>query len=86
VTEHPAGGEVASSISPGLELRQTCPIAEGTILVQRTIPVQQNTYRFPRVFGDEFGDKFGEKFSDSLNLVYNVVTNLVMNLVNHHIL
>jgi len=38
VAEHSAGGEVASSISPGLELRQTCSIAEGTILVQGTIP------------------------------------------------
>ena len=45
----------------------------------------KNSYRFPRVFGDEFGDKFGETFSDSLNLVSNVVTNLVMNLVNRHI-
>jgi len=38
VAEHPAGGEISSSISPGLELRQTCPIAEGTIFVQGTIP------------------------------------------------
>jgi len=38
VAEHPAGGKVASSIPPGLELRQTRPIAEGTILVQGTIP------------------------------------------------
>ena len=37
----PAGGEISSSISPGLELRQTCPIAEGTIFVQGTIPRQQ---------------------------------------------
>ena len=38
----PAGGKITSSIPPGLELRQTRPIAEGTILVQGTIPDQQN--------------------------------------------
>ena len=42
IEQQPAGREVASGISPRLELRQTCSVAEGTILVQRTIPGQQN--------------------------------------------
>ena len=37
------------------------------------------SYRFPRVFGDEFGDEFG----DSLNFVSKLVTHLVMISVNH---
>ena len=39
----------------------------------------EESYMFPRVFGDEFGDEFG----DSINLVINLVTNSVMNFVNH---
>ena len=37
------------------------------------------TYMFPRVFGDKFGDEFG----DSLNFASKLVTHLVMISVNH---
>jgi len=36
--EHPAVGEVSSSIPPRLQLRQACSSIEHSILVQRTIP------------------------------------------------
>ena len=49
-------------------------------LIVQKIPLS-NSYRFPRVFGDEFGDEFG----DSLNFVSKLVTHLVMISVNHRI-
>ena len=38
--QEPARREIASSVPPRLELRQTCSVAESPIFVQRAIPAQ----------------------------------------------